>query len=70
MNQLTALKKGYAKVFLWLLVTLFLIPTITLVFAEYGARQLDQEYSQIFIDDARGQNQDVNKLTEFLQQKW
>lgn len=68
MNQLTALKKGYAKVFLWLLVTLFLIPTITLVFAEYGARQLDQEYSQIFIDDARGQNQDVNKLTEFLQQ--
>lgn len=68
MNQLTALKKGYAKVFLWLLVTLFLIPTITLVFAEYGTRQLDQEYSEIFIDDARGQNQDVNKLTAFLQQ--
>lgn len=68
MNQLTALKKGYAKVFLWLLVTLFLIPTITLVFAEYGTRQLDQEYSEIFIDDARGQNQDVNKLTTFLQQ--
>ncbi|TDT00289.1 M48 family metallopeptidase [Erwinia rhapontici] len=68
MNQLTALKKGYAKVFLWLLVTLFLIPTITLVFAEYGTRQLDQEYSEIFIDDARGQGQDVNKLTAFLQQ--
>jgi len=68
LNQLTALKKGYAKVFLWLLVTLFLIPTITLVFAEYGTRQLDQEYSEIFIDDARGQGQDVNKLTAFLQQ--
>ncbi|WP_455817741.1 M48 family metallopeptidase [Pseudomonas cerasi] len=68
MNQLTALKKGYAKVFLWLLVTLFLIPTITLVFAEYGTRQLDEEYSEIFINDARGQNQDVNKLTAFLQQ--
>lgn len=63
-----ALKKGYAKVFLWVLVTLFLIPAITLVFAEYGTRQLDQEYSQIFIDDARSQSQDVNKLTEFLQQ--
>ena len=63
-----ALKKGYAKVFLWLLVTLFLIPAITLVFAEYGTRQLDQEYSQIFIDDARTQAQDVNKLTAFLQQ--
>jgi len=68
LNQLTALKKGYAKVFLWLLVTLFLIPAITLVFAEYGTRQLDQEYSEIFIDDARGQGQDVNKLTAFLQQ--
>ncbi|WP_431022101.1 M48 family metallopeptidase [Erwinia rhapontici] len=68
MNQLTALKKGYAKVFLWLLVTLFLIPTITLFFAEYGTRQLDQEYSEIFIDDARGQGQEVNKLTAFLQQ--
>lgn len=68
MNHLTALKKGYTKVFLWLLVTLFLIPTITLVFAEYGTRQLDKEYSEIFIDDARGQNQDVNKLTAFLHQ--
>ncbi|MGC6389172.1 M48 family metallopeptidase [Ewingella sp. S1.OA.A_B6] len=68
MNQLTTLKKSYAKVFLWLLVTLFLIPTITLVFAEYGSRQLDQEYSEIFINDARGQNQDIGKLTGFLQQ--
>lgn len=68
MNHLTALKKGYTKVFLWLLVTLFFIPTITLVFAEYGTRQLDKEYSEIFIDDARGQNQDVNKLTAFLHQ--
>nr|WP_241763938.1 M48 family metallopeptidase [Winslowiella toletana] len=68
MNELKALKKGYAKVFLWLLVTLFLIPTITLVFSEYGSRQLDQQYSEIFIDDAIGQNQDVNKLKDFLQQ--
>jgi len=68
LNELTALKKGYTRVFLWLLVTLFLIPTITLLFAEYGTRQLDQEYSALFIDDARGQGQDVNKLTTFLQQ--
>lgn len=68
MNKLTALKKGYAKLFFWLLVTLFLIPTITLVFAEYGSNQLNQQYTQIFIDDARGQNQDVGKLTDFLQQ--
>ena len=68
MNKLTALKKGYAKVFFWLLVTLFLIPAITLVFAEYGSNQLNQQYTQIFIDDARGQNQDVGKLTDFLQQ--
>jgi len=68
LNKLTALKKGYAKVFFWLLVTLFLIPAITLVFAEYGSNQLNQQYTQIFIDDARGQNQDVGKLTDFLQQ--
>ncbi|MCU5771286.1 M48 family metallopeptidase [Erwiniaceae bacterium BAC15a-03b] len=68
MNELKALKKGYAKVFLWLLVTLFLIPTITLVFSEYGSRQLDQQYSEIFVNDAIAQNQDVNRLNDFLRQ--
>ncbi|EXU77346.1 M48 family metallopeptidase [Erwinia mallotivora] len=68
MNKLTALKKGYAKVFFWLLFTLFLIPIITLVFAEYGSNQLNQQYTQIFIDDARAKNQDVGDLTNFLQQ--
>ncbi|TCV96818.1 M48 family metallopeptidase [Biostraticola tofi] len=68
MNKLTALKKSYAKVSLSLLFTLFLIPAITLVFAQYGSNQLDQEYTDIFINDARGQNQDVDKLNAFLQQ--
>ncbi|NQS84983.1 M48 family metalloprotease [Pantoea allii] len=66
-NKLTALKKGYAKVFLWLLLTLFLTPAITLTFAKYGSNELDKEYTQIFIDDARAQNQNVGKLTRFLQ---
>ena len=68
MGTLTALKKSYAKVFFWLLITLFLIPAITLVFAEYGNNQLNQQYTQLFIDDARGQQQDVGELTDFLQQ--
>lgn len=66
-NKLTALKKGYAKVFLWLLLTLFLTPAITLVFAHYGSHELDQEYTQIFIDNARAQNQSLGKLMQFLQ---
>ncbi|MEZ7209191.1 M48 family metalloprotease [Pantoea ananatis] len=66
-NKLTALKKGYVKVFLWLLLTLFLTPAITLVFAHYGSHELDQEYTQIFIDNARAQNQSLGKLMQFLQ---
>ena len=68
LKKITELKKGYAKVFFWLLFTLFLIPAITLVFAEYGNNALNQQYTQIFIEDARGQNQDVGKLTDFLHQ--
>lgn len=68
MNTLTELKKGYLKVFFWLLSTLFLIPAITLFFTEYGNTQLDQQYTQFFMDDAREQHQDTSKLQAFLQQ--
>ena len=63
-----ALKKGYAKVFLLLLVTLFLIPGITLVFTEYGEHQLNSEYTEYFITDALKENQDVNGIRLFLQE--
>jgi len=59
---------GYTKVVFWLLLTLFLIPAITLVFAEYGNKSLNQEYSQFFIEDAQKQHQDTAELAEFLQQ--
>lgn len=59
---------GYTKVFFWLLLTLFLIPAITLGFAEYGKTSLNQEYTQFFIQDAQKQHQDADKLAEFLQQ--
>lgn len=59
---------GYTKVFFWLLLTLFLIPAITLGFAEYGNRSLNQEYTQFFIEDAQKQHQDADKLAGFLQQ--
>lgn len=59
---------GYTKVFFWLLLTLFLIPAITLGFAEYGKKSLNQEYTQFFIQDAQKQHQDADKLAEFLQQ--
>lgn len=68
LNTLTELKKGYLKVFFWLLFTLFLVPVITLFFAEYGNKQLDQQYTQFFMDDAREQHQDTDKLQAFLQQ--
>lgn len=68
LNTLTELKKGYLKVFFWLLFTLFLVPVITLFFAEYGNTQLDQQYTQIFMNDAREQHQDTGKLQTFLQQ--
>ncbi len=68
LDKLTALKKGYAKVCLWLLITLFLVPAIALVFAEYGKSQLNQQYTQIFIEDARAQRQDIGQLTAFLHQ--
>lgn len=68
MKSLTELKKGYLKVFLWLLFTLFLVPVITLVFAEYGNAQLDQQYTQFFMNDAQEQRQDTGKLQTFLQQ--
>src|SRR5471030_839281 len=68
LNKLTALKKSYAKVFLWFLVTLFLIPTITLLFTQYGRHQFDQRYSQLFINDARNKNLDITTLTVLLQQ--
>ncbi|MCU5771285.1 M48 family metalloprotease [Erwiniaceae bacterium BAC15a-03b] len=67
MNKLTAFKKGYLKVFLLVLLTLFLIPFITLVFSEYGKSQLDKQYTEILINDARQQNSDVAGLTAFLQ---
>ncbi len=63
-----ALKKGYAKVFLLLLVTLFFIPGITLVFTEYGEHQLNSEYTEYFITDALKENQDVNGIRLFLQE--
>ena len=59
---------GYTKVIVWLLLTLFLIPAITLVFAEYGSKSLNQEYTQFFIEDAQKQHQDADKLAGFLQQ--
>jgi cell division protein FtsL len=59
---------GYTKVIFWLLLTLFLIPAITLGFAEYGNRSLNQEYTQFFIEDAQKQHQDAGKLAGFLQQ--
>jgi len=59
---------GYTKVIFWLLLTLFLIPAITLGFAEYGNKSLDQEYTQFFIKDAQREHQDADKLAEFLQQ--
>lgn len=59
---------GYTKVLFWLLLTLFLIPAITLGFAEYGNRSLNQEYTQFFIEDAQKQHQDADKLAGFLQQ--
>lgn len=59
---------GYTKVVFWLLLTLFLIPAITLGFAEYGNKSLNQEYTQFFIEDAQKQHQDADKLAEFLQQ--
>lgn len=59
---------GYTKVFFWLLLTLFLLPAITLVFAEYGNKSLNEEYTQFFIEDAQKQHQDVDKLSAFLQQ--
>ncbi len=59
---------GYTKVIVWLLLTLFLIPAITLVFAEYGSKSLSQEYTQFFIEDAQKQHQDADKLAGFLQQ--
>lgn len=59
---------GYTKVVFWLLLTLFLIPAIILVFAEYGNKSLNQEYTQFFIEDAQRQHQDADKLAEFLQQ--
>jgi Zn-dependent protease with chaperone function len=59
---------GYTKVFFWLLLTLFLIPAITLGFAEYGKQSLNQEYTQFFIADAQKQHQDAGKLSAFLQQ--
>jgi len=68
LNKLTALKKSYAKVFLGLVLTLFLIPAITLVFAEYGTHQLNQQYTQLLINDARSHNQDMGEVTGFLQQ--
>lgn len=59
---------GYTKVLFWLLLTLFLIPAITLGFAEYGNRSLNQEYTQFFIEDAQKQHQDAGKLAGFLQE--
>lgn len=59
---------GYTKLIFWLLLTLFLIPAITLGFAEYGNKSLDQEYTQFFIKDAQREHQDAGKLAEFLQQ--
>ncbi|RDT53629.1 hypothetical protein DXF93_15880 [Escherichia coli] len=59
---------GYTKVMFWLLLTLFLIPAITLGFAEYGSKSLNQEYTQFFIEDAQRQHQDADKLAGFLQQ--
>ncbi|WP_139800528.1 M48 family metallopeptidase [Kluyvera intermedia] len=59
---------GYTKVIFWLLLTLFLIPAITLGFAEYGSKSLNQEYTQFFIEDAQKQHQDADKLAGFLQQ--
>ncbi|ORJ48577.1 hypothetical protein B2M27_19875 [Kluyvera intermedia] len=68
LKSITELKMGYTKVIFWLLLTLFLIPAITLGFAEYGSKSLNQEYTQFFIEDAQKQHQDADKLAGFLQQ--
>ena len=62
------LKKSYMKIFIWLLLTLFLLPTATLVFTQYGSASLNKEYTQLIIDDARRKNEDIAGLSEFLQQ--
>lgn len=68
MKYITELKIGYAKVILYLLLILFLIPTITSVFVGYAEKSLNQEYTQFFIENAKKQEQDVNIVSKFLLQ--
>ncbi|NIF23701.1 M48 family metallopeptidase [Candidatus Pantoea multigeneris] len=60
------MKKGFSRILIYLLLSLFLIPITTLIFTEYGSHKFGNEVASIIIDNARKQNQDVTEVQAFL----
>jgi Zn-dependent protease with chaperone function len=60
------MKKGFAKILINLLITLFFIPGISLVFTQYASHSLSNEISQVIIASVKQSNQDVTHATAFL----
>lgn len=61
------MKKGFSKILIYLLLTLFAIPVATLMLSEYAGYQLNNEITEAILDNARQNNQDLTKVNAFLQ---